>query len=670
MDSDAAHMVATSKVPMLKPGEFELWRMRIEQYIQMMDYALWDIIENGNYIPKKQTLNNVETYGQNKPDLDTLSMDDLYNNLKVCESEVKGISSSTNTQNMAFVSSPSNNSNSRTGVNTDQGVNVANGVNTASSQAMLTMRARRFLKNTERNLNLNGNDSIAFDKTKVECYNCHKRGHFARECKTPRGQDNRSRDVTRRTVPIETPNSSTLLLCDGLGGYDWSDQAEEGPTNYALMAYSTLSASSSDSEGLGYNAVPPPHTGLFLPLKSDLSYTGLEELFNEPKTEKSKDKSNDVEPIRKGSDAPIIKDWVSDDEEEKVNTAKPKAAVNATKAKAKHKAVKGKRGNDVKASACWGNPQEHLHDKEVIDSGCSRHMTGNMSFLINYEEINRGYVAFGGNPKGGKITGNGKFKTGKLNFENVYFVRELKFNVFSESQIFDKKNSVIFTDTECIVLSLDFKLIDENQILLRVPRQNNMYIIDLKNIVPTGARTVLADLKFPTTFWAKAVNTACSVQNRVLVTKPHNKTPHELFHCRTPAIRFLRPFGYSVTILNTINHLGKFDGKADEGFFVGYSLNSKAFRVFNSRTRIVKENLHVRFSEKTPNNVGSGPNWLFDIDALTKTMNYQPVVAQSNDFSGTKASNGAGNEKEPERDYILLPFWTADLPFSTTSKSS
>nr|GFC35381.1 retrovirus-related Pol polyprotein from transposon TNT 1-94 [Tanacetum cinerariifolium] len=107
---------------------------------------------------------------------------------------------------------------------------------------------------------------------------------------------------------------------------------------------------------------------------------------------------------------------------------------------------------------------------------------------------------------------------------------------------------------------------------------------------------------------------------------------------RTPAISFLRPSGCPVTIPNTIDHLGKYDGKANDGFFVRYSLNSKAFRVFNSRTRIVEENLHVRFSERTPNNVG------------------------------TKASNGVGMEKEPERDYILLPLWTTDLPFSTTSK--
>ncbi|GJX76458.1 putative ribonuclease H-like domain-containing protein [Tanacetum coccineum] len=114
----------------------------------------------------------------------------------------------------------------------------------------------------------------------------------------------------------------------------------------------------------------------------------------------------------------------------------------------------------------------------------------------------------------------------------------------------------------------------------------------------------------------------------------------------------MRPFGCPVTILNTIDHLGKFDGKADEGFFVGYSLNSKAFRVFNNRTRIVEENLHIRFSENTPNVIGSGPDWLFDIDALTRTMNYEPIVA------------------EPVKDYILLPLWTADPPYSQDPKSS
>ncbi|GKD31616.1 ribonuclease H-like domain-containing protein [Tanacetum coccineum] len=137
----------------------------------------------------------------------------------------------------------------------------------------------------------------------------------------------------------------------------------------------------------------------------------------------------------------------------------------------------------------------------------------------------------------------------------------------------------------------------------------------------------------------------------------------------------MRPFRCPVTILNTIDHLGKFDGKADEGFFVGYSTNSKAFRVFNRRTRIVEENLHVQFSENTPNIAGSGPIWLLDIDALTNSMNYKPVVVgnQSNGNGGTKACNDAGKarmETVPVKDYILLPMWPANPLFSQDLKSS
>ncbi|GJR34577.1 putative ribonuclease H-like domain-containing protein [Tanacetum coccineum] len=131
----------------------------------------------------------------------------------------------------------------------------------------------------------------------------------------------------------------------------------------------------------------------------------------------------------------------------------------------------------------------------------------------------------------------------------------------------------------------------------------------------------------PTTFWAEGVSTACYVQNRVLVTKPHNKTPYELLHGRPPSINFMRPFGCPVTILNTLDPLGKFDRKADEGFFVGYSINSKAFRVFNTKTGKVEENLHITFLENKPNVAGSGPDWLFDIDLLTNSMNYEPVTA-------------------------------------------
>ncbi|GJY06513.1 ribonuclease H-like domain-containing protein [Tanacetum coccineum] len=110
--------------------------------------------------------------------------------------------------------------------------------------AMLTIRVRRFLKNTRRKLTINGNETIGFGKSKVECYNCHKRGHFVRECRAPRNQDNKNKESSRRSMHVETSTSTPLVSYDGLGGYDWSDQAEEGP-NYALMAYSS---SSSDSE--------------------------------------------------------------------------------------------------------------------------------------------------------------------------------------------------------------------------------------------------------------------------------------------------------------------------------------------------------------------------------------------------------------------------------------
>ncbi|GJY97313.1 ribonuclease H-like domain-containing protein [Tanacetum coccineum] len=253
--------------------------------------------------------------------------------------------------------------------------------------AMLTMRARRFLKNTRRKVTINGNETIGFDKSKVECYNCHKRGHFARECRAPRNQDNRNRESSKRSVPIETTTSSSLISCDGLGNYDWSDQAEEGPTNYALMAYLSSSSNfevSNDStcskfylqtvevlksqyeqllkrfekselmvvayktdkfenaskslnkiiesqivdnfkKGLGYNAVPPPLIENFMPLKHDLSFTGLEELKSEPVVIKSVVKNSEAKAseaksktVRKNNGALIIEDWVSDSEEEDI----------------------------------------------------------------------------------------------------------------------------------------------------------------------------------------------------------------------------------------------------------------------------------------------------------------------------------------------------------------
>ncbi|GJS13968.1 putative ribonuclease H-like domain-containing protein [Tanacetum coccineum] len=180
-----------------------------------------------------------------------------------------------------------------------------------------------------------------------------------------------------------------------------------------------------------------------------------------------------------------------------------------------------------------------------------------------------------------------------------------------------------------------------------------------------AARTMLADSLLPTTFWAEAVSTACYIFNRVRVTKPQNKTPYELLFGHKPIISYIRPFGCHVTILDTLSVLGKFDGKSDEGFLVGYSLNSKAYRVYNLVTKRVEVNLHVNFLEDKPNVKGVGYRWMFDIDYLTDSMNYIPVSLenQANPHAGaSEVTNSAGTptsiaseEKDEEVELIVVP---------------
>ncbi|GJY66305.1 putative ribonuclease H-like domain-containing protein [Tanacetum coccineum] len=547
-------MVAASKVPMLKPGEFEIWRMRIQQYIQMIDYALWEVIENGANLPKITTMEGVvtvmpittvkekaqrrlkvkarstfmmgipnehqlkfnskkdakklleavekrfggnattkktqrnllkqqyenftapssemldqtfdrlqklvsqlellnETLSQedinqnllrslspewnthvvvwrNKANLETMSMDDLYNNLKVQPNSPQLVQEDLQQ------------------IHPDD----MEEMDLRCQMAMLTMRARRFLKNTGRKLTLNGIETIGFDKSKVECYNCHKRGHFARECRALRNQDNKNKESSRRSVPVETSTSTALVSYDGL--------------------------------------VPPPYTVNFMPPTPDLSFTGLDEFVNEPVVENCKALSSEEEPkvVRKCDDAPSIEEWVPDDEEE-----------DASQPKTEKKIV---RPSIVKKEFVKSKQQEKTARKIVKEVEQHRQNTHS--------------------PRGNQRNWN---------------------NMMSQK------------------LESNFEMF----------------------------------------------NKACYVCGSF----DHLQTPYELFLGRTPTLSFMRPFGCPVSILNTIDHLGKFDGKADEGFFVGYSLNSKAFRVFNSRTRIMEENLHIRFS------------------------------TQSNGFAGTKASDNA-----------------------------
>nr|GEX69165.1 hypothetical protein [Tanacetum cinerariifolium] len=292
-----------------------------------------------------------------------------------------------------------------------------------------------------------------------------------------------------------------------------------------------------------------------------------------------------------------------------------------------------------------GNPQLALQDKGVIDSGCSRHMTGNMSYLSDFEKLIRGYIAFRGNPKGGKITGKGKIKTGRLDFYNVYFVKELKFNLFSVSQMYDKKNSVLFTDNECLVLSFDFMIPDESQVLLRVPRENNMYNVNLKNIVPSRDLTCLfskATLDESNLWHRRLAHENFKTINKLVKGNLVRGLPIKVFENDHTCVAFkkgkqhrasfdslgcfLATKDETTPILKTFltgleNQLSLKDTsakwhaerknqtlikaartmKVDEGFLVGYFVCSKAFRVFNSRTRIIQETLHVNFLENKPN---------------------------------------------------------------------
>ncbi|GJT28963.1 putative ribonuclease H-like domain-containing protein [Tanacetum coccineum] len=398
-----------------------------------------------------------------------------------------------------------------------------------------------------------------------------------------------------------------------------------------------------------------------------------------------------------------------------VTTVGPKAVVSV---------AEGNRENAVKSSVCWiwrptGNVIDHiskdsgsymlkrfdyvdLQDQGIFDSGCSRHMTGNKSFLIDYQEIDGGF-------KGKQHKASCKTKLVSsisqplqmlhMDLFGPTFVKSINHKIYClvvtddfsrfswvfflatkdetsgilktfitgiENQI-NHKVKIIRRDNET-----EFKNNDMNQFygmkeikrefsVARTPQQNGVAKRKNRTLIE-AARTMLVDSLLPNTFWAEAVNTACYVPNRVLVTKPHNKTPYELLHGRPPSISFMRPFGCLVTILNTLDPLGKFDGKADEGFLIGYSINRKAFRVFNTRTRKVEENMHITFLENKPNVARSGPDWLFDIDLLINSMNYEPVTIgnQTNWNAGIKDNIDA----VPTQQYIMLSL-LSDSPKSS-----
>nr|GEU81705.1 RNA-directed DNA polymerase, eukaryota, reverse transcriptase zinc-binding domain protein [Tanacetum cinerariifolium] len=355
-----------------------------------------------------------------------------------------------------------------------------------------------------------------------------------------------------------------------------------------------------------------------------------------------------------------------------------------------------------------GSSQNNIDDKGYWDSGCSRHMTGNISYLSDYELFDGGYVSFG---QGGcKITGKGTIKTGKLEFKNVYFVKDLKYNLFSVSQIYDNKNSVLFTDSECIVLRRDFKLLDDANMLLRTPRQHNMYSINLNNIIPHKDLTCLV-AKASADEW-KQHKASCKSKLVNSVSKPLHTVYMDFFgptsdetsgilkkfifeienlkDLRVKIIRcdngrefqnkemndFCSKKGSkkSLAMLGLLSIMESLKQKGMKATLLGIQCLSKAFKVLNKRTKRVKENLHMEFLENKAIEKGAGPNWLFDIDSLTKSMNYVPVVdagINSTNFLGTKDAAGQEVKKDVSTlRYIALPNWAHDAFLESSSSKS
>nr|GEU56890.1 putative ribonuclease H-like domain-containing protein [Tanacetum cinerariifolium] len=566
-------------------------------------------------------LSQLEIHGAS-PGVDTLSFDDLYNNLRVFKYDVKGsIASSSSTQSVAFVSSDSTNSTNKI-VEFD-----LEEMDLKWQVVVISTRLKKFYKKTGRKLHFDANEPVGFDKTKVKCFNFHNTGHFAREYRSKGNQESRRRDAgnTRYKAkdngrrPAKQDEHKAMVTIDGEGSdtkvTSCSKACEESyaklkklydeqreqlcDASIEIQAY-TL-ALKKDKSGLGdvedspvndrfgkvegMHAVPPPMIRIYMPPKYDFgidkskftygpkqsktskydvktnnfdscaSNSSVETLESVPKPVESKPKV--VNKPKVWSDAPIIEEYESESDDEYVfkatvenkkpncdfiNTVKhvktPRQTVknqdtcsqNPKVPKRDWTGLMSKRlglGYGYTRKACFDNPHQTLKGKDIVDSGCSRHMTGNKSYLVEYQDFNGGLVAFG----------------------------------CSKGQITSK-------DTECLVLSPGFKLPDENQVLLRVPRQNNVYSFNLENIVFSGdlacliakatvdesnkwhrrikreysnaitpqqngiaerknktlieaARTMIADLFLPNTFWAKAVSTACYVLNRS--SKANNK---------------------------------------------------------------------------------------------------------------------------------------------------
>nr|GEW28016.1 ribonuclease H-like domain-containing protein [Tanacetum cinerariifolium] len=519
-----------------------------------------------------------------KPGLDTLSFDDLYNNLRVFERDVKGTTTSlSNTQNVAFVSA--NNTSSTNDVSTAYSVSfpaVSKSQKEGSSSYTDEVIHSFFV-------NQSGAPQLDYDDLE--------------DCRAKWNQDTRRRDAgynanktgddDRR--PAYQDDSKALVTIDG-EDIDWSRHVEKDAQNYVMRAYSSSNSGSNNEVKYCSKACKE-------------SYARLKKLYDE-----QRDKLGDGSVEMTAYTLALKKEALTKKEDLKTkfedwqNYSKNHSRLLNIQMSANDKFGLGY--GDYRYGSILS------YENEVLQSVFMN--KGTKAHLADYQEFKGGSVAFGGS--NGRITGKGKLKAGRLDFEVVYYVEELNhYNLFFMSQMCDKKKKVLFTDTDCLVLSLNFKLTDENQVLLKIPKQHNMYSFNLKNIDPSRDLACLfvktsidksnkwhrrlGHVNFknlnkqvkenlvrglPSKIFendhtcvacqkGKQHKASCKAK-RGISDQASKQGTYELLIGRKPIISYLRPFGCHVIILITIDQLDKFDGKSDLGFLVGYSLSSKAFR--------------------------------------------------------------------------------------------
>nr|GEU76004.1 ribonuclease H-like domain, Gag-pre-integrase domain protein [Tanacetum cinerariifolium] len=599
-----------------------------------------------------------------KSDLDTMILDDVYNHLKVYKPELQKKSES-NSQNVAFISSAKNSSGNGE-VNTTSIPTASTQVSPTSANAVAASISLDTLKKTGKKISIQGTDVAGFDKSKWNALTATRWATLLGSAGHPGAKIGVEEKTSNRVLRIESLTNKLEMLMKEKEGLD--------------SKLTRLQSASKDLDALlGSQRTSP---------KIESNSKDLQN--NSSSVSENGESTSDIlsKPEIKVPRVPTV-----DRNFPTVNRKFPTGNLKLSTADM------GNKGKAVKASVGWiWMPKHNSTNKgpnsnivsvmfkkyTYIDTqgrlnGCSLHMTGNISYLSDYEPYDGRYVSFG---QGGcKITGKGTIKTGKHEFENVYFVKDFKYNLFSVSQICDNKNSVLFTDSECIMLGRDFKLRDDTNVFLRTPRQHNMYSIDLNNIVPHKDLTFLVakasadeselwhrrlgkqhkascktkvvnlvtkalytlhmDLFGPTsvsslnhkwyclvvaddfsrftwTFFLKTKDETSGIL-RNFITEIEKLKDLKIKIIRTPAIGFLKPFGCHVMILNTLDHLGKFEEKRDEGYFISGVAGTTSTNFLgtkdDARQDVKKDVSSLRYIAL--------PNWFHEAHLESSTSNAQ-----------------------------------------------